>query len=246
MSLRYTKPNSRPSLHGFTLVELMVVIVIIVVLAALAFLGMNRVRDMADKAASIRNLSQLQVANASYAADHNGNFVAIRANDSGGKTTRWFEDADYLRNLMGEVLDSSGRQSKSVPIGLLDPKVVRARQPLYDRLYTSYGMNDTGLKLGGEPNLNSYNSVNRIRNPTRSMAFATATDFRVNYNSRFKWDFDDPKDIKTSDGSIAYRHNKKILVVYYDGHVGEMSKADLQEIDRSRRGKNSAFWLPTQ
>ncbi len=135
MTLPKSEPSSRRAPHGFTLVELMVVIVIIVVLAALAFLGMRRVRDMADKATSIRNLSQLQVANASYAADHNGNFVAIRANDDKGKTTRWFQNEDYLRGLMGEVLNSSGKQSTTVPIGLLDPKVVRAGKSLNDRLY---------------------------------------------------------------------------------------------------------------
>ncbi len=109
-------------------------------------------------------------------------------------------------------------------------------------------MNDTGLKLGGEPNLNSYHSMSRISNPAQSMAFGTATDFRIAYNSRFNWDFEDPEgsDVKTANGSIAYRHGKKVLVVYYDGHVGEMSKADFQEIDRSRGGKNSAFWLPTR
>jgi prepilin-type N-terminal cleavage/methylation domain-containing protein len=238
------KPSSIKARPGFSLTELLVVILIIAVLAALSLLGIRRVRDMADKATSTRNLAQIQIANMTYATDHNGNFVPIRVNDENGKATRWFEDQEFLVNLIGEVLDSSGNQVKLVPLEMLDPKVVRARKPLHDRLYTSYGMNDTGLKLGGEPNLNSGHNLNTISDPARTMAFATATDFRVTYNSRFKWDFDNPNDSKTAAGDIAYRHGRKVLVVHFDGHASEMSKGDLEEIDRSRGGKSNAFWSP--
>ena len=227
--------------RGFTLTELLVVILIIAVLAVLSLIGTRKFRDMADKSVSIRNLSQIQIANVSYASDHNGNFVPIRYNDENGKATRWFQQREFLAALVGEDLDKSGQQSLTVPTGILDPKVVRARKDLYDRLYTSYGMNDTGLKLGGDPGLDSSHNMNRITDPARSMAFATATDFRVTYNSRFKWNFDNPNDTKTAAGDLAYRHGDKALVVYFDGHVGEMSKGDFERIDKSG-GKNNPFW----
>lgn len=230
--------------RGFTLTELLVVIVIIAILATLAFLGTRRVRDMADKATSTRNLSQLQIANMSYASDHNGDFVAIRANDENGNATRWFSDREYLKNLMGDVTNASGLQSTVIPSSFLDPKVYRARKLSYDKIYSSYGMNDTGLKLGGDPNLNSKHNLNRIPDPSRSMAFATATDYRVNYNSRFKWDFDNPNDAKTGNGELAYRHGDKALVVYFDGHVGEMGKGDFEAIDKAGK-KSHPFWTPT-
>lgn len=234
--------GSRP---GFTLTELLVVILIIAVIAALSLVTVSRVRDMAAKAGSIRNLSQLQVANISYATEHNGRCVPIRVNDDNGKATRWFQDKDYLSRLMGDVLNKSGEQSTTVPLEMLDPKVVRARKPLYDRIYCSFGMNDTGLKLGGEPNLDSGHNLHQVTDPSRSMAFATATDFRVTYNSRYKWDFKNPKDEKTAAGDIAYRHSDKILAVYFDGHVGELGKGDLQAIDK-QGGKNNAFWKSKQ
>ena len=235
--------NQSALIHsGFTLTELLVVIVIIASLAALAFFGTKRVRDMASKANSIRNLSQLQIANMTYATDHNGKCVPIRVNDEKGNPTRWFQDLKYLANLTGKPTEELERD-KTTPITLdmLDPKVVRARKPLYDRVYTSYGMNDTGLPLGGEPDLNSGHNLNQMPDPSRSMAFATATDFRITYNSRYKWDFKNPKDEKTSGGEIAYRHGDKVLAVYFDGHVGEMSKGDFEIIDKSG-GKNHIFW----
>lgn len=230
------------TLPAFSLTELLVVMVILVVLASIAFLGMRKIRGTADKVTASRNLAQLQIANASYAADHNGAYVPIRANDDKGNATRWFDDREFLANLIGAFDDSTGQQSRDIPEGMMDPKVVRARKPLHDKIYCSYGMNDTGLKLGGDPDLKSAHNMNRVADPSRSMVFATATDFRVTYNSRFKWNFENPNDTKTAAGDMAYRHSDKVLVVYFDGHVGEMSKADLEKIDRDQGGKSNPFW----
>lgn len=237
------KPSEQRS--GFTLTELLVVILIIAVLATLALWGTKRVRDTANKSTSIRNLSQIQIANASYASDHNGKFVPIRANDQKGTPTRWFQDPDFLRNLVGEVYDSTGKQVLTVPLSLLDPKVLSGRKSGYDKIYSSYGMNDTSLQLGGEPDLNSGHNLNQVTDPSRTMSFATATDFRVTYNSRYKWDFDDPNDSKTAGGEIAYRYGDKVLVAYFDGHVGEMGKSDFEQIDQNG-GKANVFWKPKQ
>lgn len=239
-------PNSKnqsAGIHsGFTLTELLVVIVIVASLAALAFFGTQRVRDMAGKANSIRNLSQLQIANIAYATDHSGRCVPIRANDASGNPTRWFQDLKYLANLTSQSTEELEKDKTTpIPLDLLDPKVVRARKSLYDRVYTSYGMNDTGLTLGGNPDLNSAHNLSEVSDPAQTMAFATATDFRITYNSRYKWDFKNPEDVKTSNGEIAYRHGNKVLAVFFDGHVGEMSKADFEKIDKSG-GKSHPFW----
>jgi prepilin-type N-terminal cleavage/methylation domain-containing protein len=235
--------NQGRGIHsGFTLSELLVVIVIIASLAALAFFGTQRVRDMANKANSIRNLSQLQIANMTYASDHSGKCVPIRANDANGNPTRWFQDLYFLANLTSQSTEELEKDKTTpIPLDLLDPKVVRARKSLYDRVYTSYGMNDTGLTLGGEPDLKSGHNLSQMSDPAQTMAFATATDFRIAYNSRYKWDFENPKDEKTANGEIAYRHGNKVLAVYFDGHAGEMSKTDFETIDKSG-GKNHVFW----
>lgn len=232
--------------RGFTLTELLVVMSVLAVLVTLTLMSMHRIRERADKATSTRNLAQLQLANAAYAAEHNGKCVPLRVNDGNGNPTRWFQDKEYLAILTGISTDSLEKSTTTaIPPHMLDPKVVRSRKSLSDRVYTSYGMNDTGLQLGGEPDLNSGHNMNQVADPGRTMAFATATDFRINYNSRFKWDFENPNDSKTANGEIAYRHGDKVLVVYFDGHVGEMSKDDLKRIDESG-GKNHAFWKAKQ
>ena len=237
-------PHAR---RGFTLTELLVVILIIVVIAALSLVGIGRVRDMAAKAGSTSNLKQLQVANISYAADHNGKCVPVRANDENGNATRWMDDIEYLAILTGIPEEEIGtKKSKVIPLSMLDPKVVRARDYEYDRIFASYGMNDTGLKLGSDPNLNSAFNLNKVSDPARSMAFSTAIDFRVTYNSRLNWKLKGQVDNRKAPGSVgamAYRHSNKALVVYFDGHVGELSQGDIKDIDK-QGGKNNAFWNP--
>jgi prepilin-type N-terminal cleavage/methylation domain-containing protein len=244
MKTHFSKALSKRVRPGFTLTELMVVVLIIVVLALVALYGVRRIRDGADKSVSARNLAQIQVANMTYATEHNGRFTPIRVNDDKGNPTRWFQDVKFLANLLGMPVDDlDPKKIAPIPLQMLDPKVVRARKTQYDRIFCSYGMNDTGLALGGEPNLDSGHNLNKLADPARTMAFATATDFRVTYNNRFKWNFDNPNDSKTAGGEIAYRHSDKVLVVYFDGHCGEMGKADFEKIDTSG-GKNNAFWKP--
>lgn len=237
--------NQSAKIHrGFTLTELLVVIAIIAILATLAFFGTNRIRDMANKANSIRNLSQLQIANMAYATDQNGKCVPLKVTDDANKVgKRWFQDVKYLASLTSKSTEELEKNTTTaIPLEMLDPKVVRARKPLYDRAYTSYGMNDTGIG-GSKPNTEYAYNLNQLSNPSRSMAFATATDFRATYVSRYTWDFKNPKDEKTSGGEIAYRHGNKALVVYFDGHVGEMGKADFEAIDKAG-GVSNVFWKP--
>jgi prepilin-type N-terminal cleavage/methylation domain-containing protein/prepilin-type processing-associated H-X9-DG protein len=234
--------NQKAGIQGFTLTELLVVIAIIAVLATLAFLGTNRVRDMANKSNSIRNLSQLQIANTTYASDHNGKFVPLKIIDGGGKAgNRWFQDVKYLATLTGKPAEELEKNpTTAIPLEMLDPKVVRARKPQHDRIYTSYGMNDTSIG-GSKPNTEYAYNLNQLSDPSRSMVFATATDLRATYVSRYAWDFKNPKDEKSSGGEIAYRHGNKALVVYFDGHVGEMGKADFEAIDKAG-GVSNVFW----
>lgn len=58
-----------PRLHGFTLVELLVVITLILTLAGLSFPVFNKMRARADNIRAISNMRQIGVAIASYTSD---------------------------------------------------------------------------------------------------------------------------------------------------------------------------------
>lgn len=232
--------NSSLTRPGFTLVELLVVITIIIVIAAISLTGMRRLRDYAEKANSLKNISQLHLANTSYASDHSGRYVSLYATDeNGSRTGFWYQDPTYLGYLTGESETSSGRPLRAAPSSSLDPKVYRERKSMHHSMAASYGMSESGLMGMSGPNVNAAHYMHRIPNPAMAMAFATATDYRIGYNARFTWTESQPR----ATSAIAYRHGGKALVVYFDGHAGEMSRADIKDID-SRGGKNNAFWNP--
>lgn len=237
-----------PPSPGFTLTELLVVLVILVTLAALSFLGWGRVRAMADKTTAIRNLSQLQIANVGYATDNGGKFVPKQFNDDKGtRAGWWFQVPEYLHHLRGDFNIPADRPLETVPISLLDPKVVRAKRELYYSLASSFGINETNLPSSQGNNARPAHTMETVTRPDQAMAFATATDLGVRYPARMTW-FSralDKREGKTKDGGLAYRHGDKMVVVYFDGHVGELSKAEMVEIDRTKGGVNSAFWRPT-
>lgn len=58
------------------------------------------------------------------------------------------------------------------------------------------------------------------------------------YGGRFTWDGTEGPPRK---GIIAYRHGGKALVAYYDGHVGEITKAQMKELD-DNGGKEHPLW----
>lgn len=243
------RPRSRDFLSsGFTLTELLVVIVIIAIISALSLLGIRRMRDMADKSSAIRSLSQLQLANMSYATDNAGKYVPKQFNgEKGERLGWWFQVPEFLNYLRGEVTGPDGLPSKTVSLSFLDPKVVRARRPFYDSIAGSFGINETGVaSSGGVANARHAHTVATVTEPSQSMAFASATDLGVQYRSRLTW-FSrmlDNREGKTTTGDLAYRHGDKIIVVYFDGHVGELSKFDILEIDKNKAGARSAFWKP--
>lgn len=238
-----TRPaGSRPA---FTLTEMLVTIVIIIVLAVLSFSGLTRMRQSGDRIGATRSLSQIQLANAGYAADHNGQYVPVYAfDDTGAKYVAWQNSPTYLSYLKGEeaVYKSTGAVDNKLPLNLLDPIVVRAKQLNHEAIAASFGYMTNGMPGAGwgKPNSTPSYRVGQLTSPERTAAFVTATDWNVNYANRFQWETARNEGFFPGQ-RMSYRHNGKALVVYYDGHVGEVSVADVRKID-TRGGSSNIFW----
>jgi prepilin-type N-terminal cleavage/methylation domain-containing protein len=212
--------------QGFTLVELLVVIAIIAVLATIAATATIRFRAAADRSASIGALRQLQIANVSYATENGGSFVppeAKEVNASGvetGVTYKWFENPDFISQIKGELATFSGSGSTdfSVPLALMDAAVVRKKSAENTTLDICFGyttpQNVAVLKQA------------RLSNPSASAAFITCDSPFIDHPTKSK---------------IAYRHQNKALVVYYDGRAAVITRAEIARID-SKGGATNAFW----
>lgn len=240
------KPTARRYGSGFTLVELLVVITIIIVLAALSFLGFKKARSSADRAVSTRNIAQLQFANATYAADHNGDYLKVYAfDDKGSSYVAWCDNSDFLTLLKGDsAFLANGDVDKTHPPSALDPAAYRSKAKWYNRFSASYGYNYEGA-LGrssawGSPSAESVFKMHQVTQPARTAAFITATDWIAKYSGRFKWQGKSAVE-GYENGKIAYRYGGKALVVYFDGHVGEVTPEDMKRVDKLGGIKN-VFW----
>jgi prepilin-type processing-associated H-X9-DG protein len=242
------KPRPFLSMHhrGFTLTEALVAIVILISLAILALSGLSKLRAVGDKAVAARNLSQLQLANASHAADHGGKFVPVYSFDEDGvKTSQWTSNPDFLVHFKADGLhDSKGKVAASLPINLMDPVTSRAKKKGFDDIASSYGYNTEGLPGYKLPGASAAYTLSQLASPNRTVAFSTATDWIVCHGSRFRWTGTAAVEGRSTDQKMAFRHKGKALVAYYDGHVGEVSFDDLRTIDK-QGGKTHPFWLGT-
>jgi prepilin-type N-terminal cleavage/methylation domain-containing protein len=225
---------------GFTLIELLVSVAIIVVLAVLVFTLFRRTRASADRAVATANLRQLQFANFNYANDHNGAFVPISSRDQNNNRVRdWHEPSTFMYYLLNETDLDPDVGYKTVPAGLLDPVVVRAKKSQWKRLYSSYGYNEVAMP-GSGPSSDKRFRISQLTDATRTVAFATATDWVLKYPGRFLW-LTNPVEGKSTDGKLAFRHGNIAIVTYYDGSTGAVSPEDLRRIDREG-GINHPFW----
>jgi prepilin-type N-terminal cleavage/methylation domain-containing protein/prepilin-type processing-associated H-X9-DG protein len=241
--------SSRQS-NGFTLMEILVTITIIIVLAALTFMGTKKLREGADTVTTISRIKGFVNANALYATDHNGKYVAIYANDGDGKPlTPWHFNPEFLGSLIGELDITDAVQYEGVPglpEAVLDPVVVRAKKYYWDRISASFGYNDENLPGGGWGDKNTYraHTVASVKFPSEHFAFITATDWLAKYNGRFRWE-KNPVEGKSTDGKIAFRHGKKAVVAYYDGHTETKTIEQIRAID-NLGGRNNVFWGGTK
>eukprot|EP00903_Cladosiphon_okamuranus_P003479 g3477.t1 len=206
---------------GFTLVELLVVIAIIATLTGIGATAIFRFRNSADKTTALNNIRQLQIANTSYSSDNNGEYVG--ANDTLGDeftadSAVWYENPEFLSFLTSDnaqAIDEKG-EAYEIPEQFLDPVAVKAKGTGYLELYGSYAYNiqDADTDSG---NIEGFRT-SQVEDPARSMAFISAdgaADGMMDYASA---------------GQIAYRHNDKAVVVFYDGHGAEMTESAVSDL----------------
>ncbi len=76
--------------------------------------------------------------------------------------------------------------------------------------------------------------------PSRTAFMATATDYTVTYAGRSLWKTK-PVEGKSTDSKMAFRHEDKAVVVYYDGSSGLISASDIARFD-GNGGAAHPFW----
>ena len=210
--------DSKSRYRAFTLTELLVVIAIIAVLVAISVSVVFSFRKAADKAIVISNMRQLQTANVSYASDHSSTFVS---------PTVWWRNPDFVSQLKSAeaTYGSGGVPNVDLPISLMDPAIAKKRAPGYEELAGSYAYNTQGMtEVSG---VKQGYKLSLVADPGRTMAFITA-------------DISAAGVVDQGDaGNIAYRHDKKAIAVYYDGHAAPIAQTVVSGVPG---GATGGFW----
>jgi prepilin-type N-terminal cleavage/methylation domain-containing protein len=232
---------------GFTLVEMLVTITIIIILVSIAFISMKSMRQSADAALTLTRIKGLGLANASYAAENSGRYVAIYAFDNEQRAAvQWFYNQEFLKGLIGDtdfLNDPEEFEGKDgYPESVLDPVTVRAKKKYWSRISGSFGYNSENTQGGGwgVANAAARHTTASIAHPHRTCQFITATDWLAKYSGHLLWQTQGFEG-KTPDGKIAYRHKGKALVVFYDCHTEAITPRDMMKFD-TRGGINNVFW----
>jgi prepilin-type processing-associated H-X9-DG protein len=243
--------SNRTRSHGFTLVELLVTITIIIALAALTVFGMKRLRQGADTVTSLKRITGFSQANALYAVENNGKYVAAYSFDEDQLPgIPWHYNPSFIEALVGENTSASEPEEfegyDGLPEQVLDPVVVRAKKKFWSRISASYAYNNENVPGGGwgQPGTSRCHTITSMKTPSTSFAFITATDWIANYGGRYLWK-KSPVEGKSNDSKIAYRHQGKAAVAFYDGHAETLSIKDMQRIDKFG-GISNVFWGGTR
>lgn len=233
--------------HGFTLIEVLITITIIIVIAGLAVVGSKKLREKADAVTALKRIGGFAQANALYAVEHNGRYVAAYSFDEESRPgIPWHYNPSFLEALLGENLSVEEAEEfegvDGLPEQLLDPVVVRAKKHYWSRISASFAYNNENVPGGswGQPGTARGHTISSVKNPSESFAFITATDWIANYGGRLLWR-KSPVEGKTSDSKIAYRHGGRAVVAFYDGHTETMTMNEMRKIDKLG-GIGNVFW----
>ena len=217
--------SSHRRLRAFTLIELLVVIAIIAVLAAIAFPGYKSMLENSRAATCTSNLREIYTGIQGYVAENNGQYPPSRGVPN--------IPANYWFGAIGPYLSEGRRFDQSkVATGPWPQNI-----PFACPACTKHGWGGAGIDVG----INGYQvgATQNTNNITTALRIAKASalsttllvadaagpggggDWQIGYRIGPNGSFDPSR--------IAMRHKGRANVLYFDGHVGQVTAKQIED-----------------
>ena len=233
------KPNRfRRPLHGFTLVELLVVIGIIALLISILLPSLNAAREAARTVQCASQQRQIAMGVMQYANDNHG-FAPVAydsryATTSGGYINQRLHSLGYIRTT--STPGTSGTTGASVYQMYICPTA-----EIGDRTgWFSIGYNSLWL-FGKDERY--YTKLSSVKRSAEACMWVDAYENTYPVNSYAVFATGNWQSLTIYYGYPDFRHRGYANVAYCDGHVGTLAKADFMNNFDSGRPSESVFWL---
>lgn len=229
---------------AFTLIELLVCVAIIGVLAALIVPALGRMIDSASCSKTVGNLRTLQTANITYAADHDGFFVANWPASSASYQNGWWQYGPFVEYLGGDIPDGTENLGwdawpDAAKTGLNVNPHINTGGDKKDRFGTvAMNMSRFSHWTSGDPMLQfntSHFNVGMIKQsavafPNDFIMFADGAGYFVDYQQRLNWANlpADRQDKQVSNGLAFRGPGKTAYVAVASGAVKSLRPEDVR------------------
>ncbi len=227
-------PGPRAFTLAFTLIELLVVISIIAVLTALSVPVYSKVMLSGKQAKTVSRLRDLQRANIQYSADNDGIYVPYQetgyvaaSNGDSRKDPAWIENPKFMELLgVNSWKHWWGNPPEAFCSALIPYSVSKG-------MAASFGFNSEALTSQPPYWPPAKRRTSTVASLSRLMAFGESQDMRLLSGGATKYSLPE----KWSGDTIAYRYNNMANVVFFDGHVEQLTKDKVVGNDMLWRGE---------
>ena len=222
--------SSRGHLLAFTLIELLAVIAIIAVLAAIVFSGFRSMRESAQTVQCTSNLREIFFGIQGYVQDNKGNYPPS-ATGQNGVNGYWFA-------AIGPYLSGGRRFDQSkVATGPFPQNI-----PFACPSCTHHGWGGAGIDVGingfqvgatTNPNPNAPSTkalpITKASAPSTTLLVADAVGTGGGGAWQIGWRIGTAGNFSSAAQAIATRHKGRANVLYFDGHVGQVTAQQLTD-----------------